>query len=408
MSPLTNYLSKYSFRDQLLTAEVNERLGLIVVIPAYDEIELISSISSLQQCEPPNCTVEVIVVFNASEISNSDVVSRNEKALENLVAWHKDLSNPTFKLHCIAENSLPKKHAGVGLARKIGMDEAIRRFNSIAKDDGVIVCFDADSKCDNNYLVEIEKHFKKHAKIGACSIHFEHSLNGSQFPKEVYAGIEWYELHLRYYKNGLAYAKVPFAFHTIGSSMAVRAKAYCEQGGMNRRKAGEDFYFLQKFIAVGTLNELKTTRVMPSSRASHRVPFGTGRAIQEMLDDEREIEKSYAFECFEIMKECFENVRGFYNSDSKPHRVLLEYVGQDDWDAKIVELKSQSTTEDRFETRFFQWFNAFQVLKFIHFLRDNHFPKKQLEEEVPKLMAGLGVEQSELKLIEYLRKVDLS
>ena len=408
MSPLTNYLSKYSFRDQLLTAEVNERLGLIVVIPAYDEIELISSISSLQQCEPPNCTVEVIVVFNASEISNSDVVSRNEKALENLVAWHKDLSNPTFKLHCIAENSLPKKHAGVGLARKIGMDEAIRRFNSIAKDDGVIVCFDADSKCDNNYLVEIEKHFKKHAKIGACSIHFEHSLNGSQFPKEVYAGIEWYELHLRYYKNGLAYAKVPFAFHTIGSSMAVRAKAYCEQGGMNRRKAGEDFYFLQKFIAVGTLNELKTTRVMPSSRASHRVPFGTGRAIQEMLDDEREIEKSYAFECFEIMKECFENVRGFYNSDSKPHRVLLEYVGQDDWDAKIVELKSQSTTEDRFETRFFQWFNAFQVLKFIHFLRDNHFPKKQLEEEVPKLMAGLGVEKSELKLIEYLRKVDLS
>ena len=30
--------------------------------------------------------------------------------------------------------------------------------------------------------------------------------------------------------------------------MAVRAHAYARQGGMNRRQAGEDFYFMQKLV----------------------------------------------------------------------------------------------------------------------------------------------------------------
>ncbi|MEZ4848575.1 MAG: hypothetical protein R3B93_08135 [Bacteroidia bacterium] len=72
------------------------------------------------------------------------------------------------------------------------------------------------------------------------------------------------------------------AFHCVGSSMAVRSIAYQKRGGMNRRKAGEDFYFLQKFIAEGTLAELSTTKVIPSPRASEKVPFGTGRAIKKL------------------------------------------------------------------------------------------------------------------------------
>ncbi len=36
---------------------------------------------------------------------------------------------------------------------------------------------------------------------------------------------------------------VSHAYHTIGSSMAVRCSAYAKIGGMNRRKAGEDFIF---------------------------------------------------------------------------------------------------------------------------------------------------------------------
>lgn len=407
MSILSNYLAKYSFRDQQISAAPEKDLGLIVVIPAHDEIELITSVESLKNCQETRSSIEVIVVFNASENDSRDVLEQNEKAKKNLKNWFEKLDSPRFKLFCLEENSLPKKHAGVGLARKIGMDEAIRRFEVVGNIAGVVVCFDADSQCRSNYLQAIEKHFRKDPKVGACSIHFEHPIQGSEFTAEVYQGISYYELHLRYYKNALVYADLPFAFHTIGSSMAVRAQSYCEQGGMNRRKAGEDFYFLQKFIDVGTLNELKTTTVIPSPRFSHRVPFGTGRAIQEMLDDERQIEKSYAFECFEVLKKCFENIEVFYRTNEFPISHLIEFVGEENWKSKMAELKRQSTTKDRFRVRFFQWFNAFQTLKFIHFLRDNYFENELLNTEVPKLLKELKVEKSGETLLEQMRRVDL-
>ncbi len=406
LQKLPKYLAKYAFREDLIATPPDHALGMVVVIPAHDEVDLINSVCSLQNCDSTSCSVEVIVVFNASENSANTILKKNNTAKEKLEAWYASAENSWFSLYCVTENNLPKKHAGVGLARKIGMDEAVRRFSTVNRPDGIIVCFDADSQCKPNYLIEIEKHFELNPMSGACSIHFEHPVSGPDFSSDIYSGIQNYELHLRYYKNGLAYANLPFAFHTIGSSMAARASAYCEQGGMNRRKAGEDFYFLQKFIDVGTLTELKTTMVIPSPRPSHRVPFGTGRAIQEMLDEEREITKSYAFDCFEMLKDCFQDVRQFYSSSAGANELLLAFVGHQEWEEKLSEIRSQSTSLERFEKRFFRWFNAFQTLKFIHFLRDNCFLNKPLETEVPKLLEKLEIKKPWKGLLEELRQLD--
>ena len=81
------------------------------------------------------------------------------------------------------------------------------------------------------------------------------------------------------------HALFPFAFHTIGSSMAVRASSYMRQGGMNKRKAGEDFYFQQKIIPLCGFTECNSTVVYPSPRPSYRVPFGTGRAMLGYLQN---------------------------------------------------------------------------------------------------------------------------
>ena len=51
------------------------------------------------------------------------------------------------------------------LARKIAMDEAVRRFDQIGHTKGIIACFDADSLCDDNYLIELEEHFINHSLI---------------------------------------------------------------------------------------------------------------------------------------------------------------------------------------------------------------------------------------------------
>ena len=75
-----------------------------------------------------------------------------------------------------------------------------------------------------------------------------------------------YELHLRYYTHGLRFSNLPYSFQTVGSAMAVRCSAYQKQGGMNKRKAGEDFYFIQKIIALGGYSELNSTTVFPVSK----------------------------------------------------------------------------------------------------------------------------------------------
>ena len=95
-------------------------------------------------------------------------------------------------------DSLPKKHAGVGLARKIGMDEACWRFQKIRNPRGIIAAFDADSRCEVNYFKAIVEHFQKKSHIQAASIYYEHPTQGVDFEEDVYAAIVLYELHLRY------------------------------------------------------------------------------------------------------------------------------------------------------------------------------------------------------------------
>ena len=92
-----------------------------------------------------------------------------------------------------------------------------------------------------------------------------------------------YELHLRYLNLFSRFTGFPYAYHTIGSCFGVRAETYASQGGMNKRKAGEDFYFLHKIIPLGEFREINNTCVIPSPRESDRVPFGTGAAIGKYL-----------------------------------------------------------------------------------------------------------------------------
>jgi len=292
------YLSKHSFTAQLIAEPPSDNLALVVVIPCYNEPNLIASLQSLKKCELPSSDVEVIVLINSAENESGEVLEQNRESFHQAKEWAELNSLNGLRFFILNQTGLPKKHAGVDLARKIGMDEAVRRFEQAGNPNGIIVCFDADSLCDTNYLVELEKHFRKNPKTPACSIYFEHPLEGTEFSKEVYDGIANYELHLRYYVNALKYAAYPYAFQTIGSSLAVRSDVYQKQGGMNRRKAGEDFYFLSKVMHLGNFSELNSARVIPSPRSSHRVPFGTGKAIGDWLKNGSTELPSYNLQIF--------------------------------------------------------------------------------------------------------------
>ncbi len=156
------------------------------------------------------------------------------------------------------------------------MDEAVRRFNLLNKPDGIILNLDADCRVKNNYFTAVFGEMHNRKDRTACSIYFEHPISGNEFSEEVYRSIILYELHLRYYLQGLAFTGFPYVHHTVGSAIAIKALPYIKAGGMNRRMAGEDFYFIQKLLPAGGFFNLNQTTVYPSPRSSARVPFGTG------------------------------------------------------------------------------------------------------------------------------------
>lgn len=390
------YFQRFGGREPLIAAAPAKDLRMVVVVPSHDEPDLVGSLASLQECDPPGGSLEVIVVVNSSCAAEAEVKARNAAGAVAAREWFEALAEQRFQLHVLEFSDLPRKHAGVGLARKLGMDEAVRRLAQVGRDeDGVIVCYDADCRCDTNLLTAIQRRFDEHPRSPGCSVYFEHPLDGPD--DRINAAIEQYELHLRYYIEACRYAGHPFAFHTIGSSMAVTVGAYVRQGGMNRRQAGEDFYFLQKLIPLGGFGEVNDTRVIPSPRISHRVPFGTGRAVGDCCREQSTELPSYPLAAFADLREYFLDV------ERMPPGLLGDFLAEQRLGERLREIRSQTGDEPAFRKRFFRWFDAFMLMKWVHYSRDRWYgapPVRAVAEELRAELGGAG----ETGLLEWYRR----
>jgi len=341
--------------------------------------------------------VEVLVHINASEDETADIKNANAALHEQLMAWIESHQDEKLRFFALFDNALPAKKAGVGLARKIAMDEAVARFDAIGV-DGTIVCLDADTTCQPNYLESIHRHFSLHTSSPAASIHFEHPLNGAEFESSVYEGIVRYELFLRYFRHALRFVGHPHSIYTVGSAMVVRSSAYQKQGGMNKRQAGEDFYFLQKMMPLGGFSEIIDTTVYPSPRPSDRVPFGTGRAISKWLNEENDAYLTYDLNSFLVLKPFFEQTTFFYSASEVEMEsqiqsyapALKAFLTNERAVKKMVEVRANCRDQGSFEKRFFLWFNGFVVLKYMHFARDGYYPLKSLLPEASILLETMN------------------
>lgn len=403
MEVYRRYLQKHALFGPWVKETPAPQLLLSVVIPCYDEPGLLMALESLMQCEPTNFPVEILVVINDSETDSPEIKAANRDALEKAKRFAATHSTFARNIHIIHATGLPRKDAGVGLARKIGMDEAVRRFLRAGSTRGIIAGFDADCTCSANYLKEIEKAFVV-TRLHGASLYFEHPLGGDAFDSAVYESVRQYEIHLRYYKNALKYTGFPFAYHTVGSSFAITAETYCRQGGMNKRKAGEDFYFLSKVIPLGNYGEINAATVYPSPRPSHRVPFGTGAAVKKMLVNEQLIYKTYPFELFGLLKDFFARTQEMYETQNFefPENVLGDYCRSHPREINLQEIRDNTSGPESFTKRFFCMFDAFRILKFLNFALENGYTASPAEEEARKL---LGLRSGD-DVLEWLKRTD--
>ena len=370
-------------------------LEIILVVPCYKEelSDLLKLCHSLNS-QLGDLNFELIIVVN-NEVGDEVAFEINKTLLSQIDQFDQFL----FTIHFIDKTNITaSKKAGVGLARKIGLDEGLRRFDVIGKggSEGILVCLDADCIVANNYVQEIHRFFHNYQKLDACSIGFKHRFDEIKDESMLQAIVE-YELHLRYYIQIQSWIGLPFAYQTVGSAMAIRAGSYAAQGGMPILKAGEDFYFLHKFIANNKCGNLSKSLVFPSGRISDRVPFGTGRAVGEIIE-KAQVLFSYSPKSFEVLKFDLDQVMYRYPhfndicaSVSKESRQFFTKVKLEE---KLNECVQHTTDQLTFNKRFYQWFDAFMLMKYVHFLRDEYFPNVSIIEAVNEFMKMKGASKN--------------
>ncbi|MEE4213529.1 MAG: glycosyltransferase family 2 protein [Bacteroidales bacterium] len=381
MDVVSDYLANKTLTDKLFAEIPEKNTGIIVVIPAFDEPGIIFTLDSLLDCLQPPCGVEVIVIVNAPQWADEKALKQNISTCAELAEWKKRNEGSFIKL-LFHDTGLQGERWGVGMARKTGMDEALRRFSLLDNMSGIIVSLDADCLVSENYFRELYNELYLQKRRNACSLFFEHPLEG-EMPPEIYDAIAQYELHLRYYVQALKFAGFPWVFHTVGSALAVRAEAYARSGGMSKKQGAEDFYFIQKLIPAGGYCSLNTATVYPSPRVSERVPFGTGPVMARLINDHDDY-LTYDIAGFIYLKELFDRVLIFYNTGVEKygelygslHASMRDFLDMNDWKNKLSEIRSNTSSGESFRKRFFNWFNMFRVVKYLNFLHSAAYTEK--------------------------------
>lgn len=447
-SLLNDYLTKYgaSLKWKLCSGPIEDILQA-VVIPAYAEWEMLfETLASI--AENPASSLDrtlIICVINNKEDALESVRENNSKTLRRLDtlinrrfpdSFHssnidnydshslRKIASSRIRLSYIDASSpgleIPENEGGVGMARKIGMDMALRLLrNSDDNELRLILSLDADTRVRPNYLPEIRRAFSQR-KMSTGVVSYEH-----QMPSDVVGlyAICAYEIFLRYWVWGLNYAGSPYAFHSIGSTIATTAEAYLSVRGMNRREAGEDFYFLNKLAKIGPVRAITDTTVYPSARISQRVPFGTGAAVGKIAAYRNPECDLYDPVVFVILKLWLECMQKSYFCDTEQilvkarsiHHGLESFLISRKFISVWPKIQSNVKNYKACERQFHNWFDGFETLKLINDLTRKYFPKIGVIPAVRRMISLQNIEfpanltvEHQVDILKYLRSESIT
>lgn len=393
MNKSTQHYLTQRIQDDLLSFLPNENKipTIIVVIPAYNELSttIAATLDSLRSNKDTQ-QLETYLLLNYKETDSLNIKQETHITYN----WLSSLPHYHDLGLTVMIKALSGKTAGVGQARKLLMDAAFLRYHH-KRAAGIIVNLDADTIVDENYIAAIKNFFETNPRRDAASIAFSHLLNESDVE---YEAILQYELHLRYFINYQRWLKLPFAYQTIGSGMAVRSAAYAREGGMNKKLAGEDFYFLHKYSSRLVLGETNETIIRPSSRRSSRVPFGTGKYVSDHIKQSTVERTTYHPESFIALQKWLGLIDHYLFSDDFTNydhiaddTILQSFLEAINGVEAINKVLSETKAGNSRYKRFFQWFDAFLLMKYLHFARENGRPDQRLSSCVNMLFSELDL-----------------
>ncbi len=412
---LNRYLATYAEPEvvEFLPERVSAEYRTAVVIPCYDE-PAASVLALLRSVFDQGSDILVVLVINAPVDADKVPLQQTRQLLTDLlasyarqtpvgkqIAWLRDADGrlPDCMLVdcCSKRDYLIAKKQGVGRARKIGVDLVCALYKQLRVLTPLVFNTDADVHLPAGYI---------DAGLKAC----DDTTSAVVFPfrhvpqNEALGQVsQLYDFKLRYYVAGLVYARSPYAFSTIGSTLAIHLAHYVSVRGFPKRAGGEDFYLLNKLAKVGKVVSLASPEITLTGRLSHRVPFGTGPALKALVSNSADLCSFPIFyhpRCFDVLR-CFQAalLQAIQNGGNRAglsfeetleqcgpklttdERYMLHtYAETADLEQKLRVIKHQYASAQSAQKSVLDWFDGFKTLKMIHFLRDHGYPNLSLSE----------------------------
>lgn len=130
--------------------------------------------------------------------------------------------------------------------------------------------------------------------------------------------------------------------------------------------------------------------------------FGTGKAVGEIVGDKQKL-TTYHPQSFVDLKAFFVTIPtliSLQEADLERYFAKLppsisQFLGENDFFKKLTEIQGNTTSLAAFKNRFYRWFNAFLLMKFVHFSRDEFYPNIDVREAAIWCLREKGMEIGE-------------
>ena len=346
---------------------LNRTFNQAIVIPAYSEFKFLpQTLESINKNKPEllNQTLVAVVINNANN-SPQSVKKNNQLTLQKLNG-----NNYQFP-HAVIDAAssgleLPLKHAGVGLARKIGMDLVLPYLIS---PKSLIFCTDADTKVSPDYLSKVTQYFDSN-NTSAAVIGFDHLQSEDSAINDA---IGKYENFLKTTAEKMKNAGSPYGYVSMGSTIVCTAEAYCAVGGMSRKKATEDFYFLQELTKYCGVHNIPETLVFPSPRPISRVYLGTGYRMEQMQKGFDITNLYYSDDAYRYLSKWLQlgghawekSLNDLLKDIKSIHPNLIGFLKIEGIETIWNKIQNNAPSELHFKEQFHRWFDGLKTIRFL-------------------------------------------
>ncbi len=124
---------------------------------------------------------------------------------------------------------------------------------------------------------------------------------------------------------------------------------------------------------------------------------------------------TYAWQSFVDLKLFLDNLDEMFKSGDWEYIGLsagiISFLKQIDFGARLKEIKENTSSPGSFRKRFFNMMDAFMMMKYVHYMRDNFYENESLIKGCNSLLGNIHrlhqTVQDDYSLLEIFRKMDI-